>query len=340
MVHLRIVVPSYQSQHALDLLDGSASVVNLVRLEHVAQRPEGDLILADVARDEVSLIVADLRELDVDLEGSIAISEIDSQVSASAERAERASRKHRDLGDPVVWEEVTARTSEGVDLTHTFVIFMALAMLIASVGIYFDQPILIVGAMVVGPEFGPIAGACVAIVSRRFELVRRSVRALAVGFAIGIAVTLLATLALKAIGEAPDSLDFDQHTLTRFISEPNFFSAYVAFIAGVVGMLSLTSAKSSALVGVLISVATIPAAASMGVSAAYGDWDGAGSAAGLLGVNIAAIFAGGLLALYIQRLLYRRRRLRHLSEAGRARAGLPLGSSARSGTPRSRPDAF
>ncbi len=338
MVHLRIVVPSYQSQHALDLLDGSASVVNLVRLEHVAQRPEGDLILADVARDEVSLIVADLRELDVDVEGSIAISEIDSQVSASAERADRASR--RDLGDPVVWEEVTARTSEGVDLTHTFVIFMALAMLIASVGIYFDQPILIVGAMVVGPEFGPIAGACVAIVSRRFELVRRSARALAVGFPIGIAVTLLATLALKAIGEAPDSLDLDQHTLTRFISEPNFFSAYVAFIAGVVGMLSLTSAKSSALVGVLISVATIPAAASIGVSAAYGDWDGAGSAAGQLGVNVAAIFAGGLLALYIQRLLYRRRRLRHLSEAGRARAGLPLGSSARSGTPRSRPDAF
>ena len=39
---------------------------------------------------------------------------------------------------------------------------MVLACLIASVGIYLGSPILIVGAMVVGPEFGPLAGFCVA----------------------------------------------------------------------------------------------------------------------------------------------------------------------------------
>ena len=37
-------------------------------------------------------------------------------------------------------------------------------------------------------------------------------------------------------------------------------------------MLSLTSAKSGALIGVLISVTTIPAAANIGVAAALGDW--------------------------------------------------------------------
>ena len=37
-------------------------------------------------------------------------------------------------------------------------------------------------------------------------------------------------------------------------------------------MLSLTSAKSGALIGVLISVTTIPAAANIGVAAAFGDW--------------------------------------------------------------------
>ena len=40
---------------------------------------------------------------------------------------------------------------------------MALACLIAAVGIFLDSPILIVGAMIVGPEFGPIAGLCVAL---------------------------------------------------------------------------------------------------------------------------------------------------------------------------------
>ena len=41
MVHLRIVVPSYQAEHALDLLDATPSVCNLVYLERVARPPEG-----------------------------------------------------------------------------------------------------------------------------------------------------------------------------------------------------------------------------------------------------------------------------------------------------------
>jgi hypothetical protein len=44
---------------------------------------------------------------------------------------------------------------------------MVVAMLIASIGVLVDQPILIVGAMVVGPEFGPLVALCVGIVARR-----------------------------------------------------------------------------------------------------------------------------------------------------------------------------
>jgi uncharacterized membrane protein len=54
-----------------------------------------------------------------------------------------------------VWEEVEARTNEQVELSGVYLAFMALAGLLAMVGIYRDSAILIVGAMVVGPEFGP-----------------------------------------------------------------------------------------------------------------------------------------------------------------------------------------
>ena len=70
------------------------------------------------------------------------------------------------------------------------------------------------------------------------------------------------------------------HELTGFISEPDFFSFFVAFVAGTVGILSLTNAKSGALIGVLISVTTIPAASNIGVAAAYGDWNEAGGRRG------------------------------------------------------------
>ena len=53
-------------------------------------------------------------------------------------------------------------------------------------------------------------------------------------------------------------------------------------------MLSLSTAKSGALIGVLISVTTIPAAANIGIAAALGDWDTAAGSAGQLVVNLAA----------------------------------------------------
>jgi uncharacterized hydrophobic protein (TIGR00271 family) len=327
MVHLRIVVPNYQAEHALDLLQASPSVCNLIYLERVAKRPEGDLILCDVAREDASVIVSDLRELDIDREGSIAMEEIDSLISVSAARAEEAAAGAG--ADAVVWEEVEARTSENIELSASFVAFMVVAMLIAAVGIVTDQIILIIGAMVVGPEFGPIAGLCVAAVQRRGEVAKRSLIALAIGFPAGITACFLFTLALDGVGLIPEGFAAEDHPFTQFISSPDEFSFIVAYLAGMAGVLSLTSTKSGALVGVLISVTTIPAAANIGVAAALADWSEWRGAIGQLSLNLSAIFLAGIGTLYVQRLLYVRRRRRHLYDEAREAAGLPVGRSRR-----------
>src|SRR5215212_3427019 len=175
MVHMRIVVPAYQTEHVLDLLENLPSAINVILLERAARKPQGDVILCDVAREDASVVVADLRELNVDKEGSIAIEQIDSAISAVAAAAEKAAAGMP--GDAVVWEEVESRTSENIELNGVFLAFMALACMIAAVGIFLDSPILIVGAMIVGPEFGPLAGLCVALVQRRPEVIRRSLKA-------------------------------------------------------------------------------------------------------------------------------------------------------------------
>ncbi len=327
MIHLRIVVPSYQAEHALDLLANTPSVCNLIYLERAARRPEGDVILCDVTREDASVIVSDLRELDIDREGSIAMEVIDSQVSHAAAEAERATAGLP--SDAVVWEEVESRTSENVELSASFLIFMALAMLIAMVGILTDQLILIIGAMIVGPEFGPIAGLCVAAVQRRRDLLRRSFTALAAGFPLGITVTFLAALLINAAGLVPETFSQEGHPFTAFISSPNGWSFVVAYLAGTAGVLSLTSAKSGALIGVLISVTTIPAAANIGVAAALGDWHEWVGAMEQLSLNLAAIALAGIGTLFVQRRLYLRRRVAHLQAEAREAAGLPLGRSRR-----------
>ena len=82
MVHLRIVVPSHQSEHVLDLLRATPSVCNLIYLERAAQKPEGDVILCDVAREDASVIIDDLRELAV--ETGAAIDDADARVIGAA----------------------------------------------------------------------------------------------------------------------------------------------------------------------------------------------------------------------------------------------------------------
>ena len=208
---------------------------------------------------------------------------------------------------------------------------MVLAMLIAMVGILTDQLILIIGAMIVGPEFGPIAGICVAAAEKRRDLFRRSLRALVIGFPIGITATFLAALLLNGLGLVPQDFSQGTHPFTQFISSPNGWSFLVAFLAGVAGMLSLTSTKSGALVGVLISVTTIPAAANIGVAAALGDWHEWLGAMEQLSLNLAGILIAGTGTLLLQRRLYMRRRRAHLHDEARVAAGLPIGRSRRVG---------
>jgi uncharacterized hydrophobic protein (TIGR00271 family) len=321
MVHLRIVVPPDRSKQVVGLLETTPSACNLIFLEGAARQPDGDVLLCDVAREDASVLIDDLKELDIPRDGSIALEQIDSQLSEAAERAERAARGAP--SDAVVWEEVEARTSENIELSGTFLAFMVLACLIASVGIFTGSPILIVGAMVVGPEFGPLAGLCVAAVERRLGVGLRSLTALALGFPVGISAAFLFTLLCVATGLVDSDFKSTQNPLTQFIAEPNEFSFIVACFAGAAGVLSLTSAKSGALVGVLISVTTIPAAANVGVAAALGNGDDWVGAMEQLSLNLVAIALAGVGTLYVQRLLFERRRLRHLGDDSRVAAGLP-----------------
>ncbi len=328
MIHLRIVARGGKTDGALELLEGSQSVCNVVLLAGTARDPTGDVILADVAREDASIVISDLKELGIPRDGAITLEEVDTQISDLATQAVEHARGAP--ADSVVWEEVEARTSENVELSATFVAFMIIATLLAAVGIYQDSPILIVGAMVVGPEFGPLAGFCVAAVNRRRDLALRSALALAVGFPLGITAAYLATLAFRGLGLFEDSFTQEGHGLSNFIAAPDFFSFFVAACAGAAGMLSLSTAKSGALIGVLISVTTIPAAANVGVAAAYQDWSSWRGSMAQLAINLGSIVVAGSAVLYLQRLLYIRRKARHLRDPERRAAGLPATARTRS----------
>ena len=121
------------------------------------------------------------------------------------------------------------------------------------------------------------------------------------GFLVGIAGTILFTWAITAVGLVDESMLIAERPLTSFIWQPDALSWIVGFLAGVAGVLALTSAKSGALVGVLISVTTVPAAANAAVALAY--WvpsEAIGSGVQLM-INLASITVAGVLTLLVQR---------------------------------------
>jgi uncharacterized hydrophobic protein (TIGR00271 family) len=282
----------------LQVLETSPAVTHLCVNEQSARKPSGDVVSFDVAREGATSVLEALRTFGLEQKGAIVVENLDVSISESAIRAEEETPG--EPADAVVWEQLEQSAGEETRLSITYLCFMIVATMIAGIGVMLDQPILIVGAMVVGPEFGPLVALCIGIVTRRRQPAARALGALVLGFAVGMAATVILTWILT-IGLLNESMLIAERPLTSFIWKPDALSWIVGFLAGIAGMLALTSAKSGALVGVLISVTTIPAAANAAVAIAY--WvpsEAIGSAIQLV-INLSAIAVAGTLTLLVLR---------------------------------------
>lgn len=296
MLHLRVIAPTESSDSVLEVLRREAGVAHIVVHRDAALDPRGDEITADIARESANDVIAELKALGLKRRGAITLDVVDTVVSTAAYRAEKEAEG--DPADAVIWDELAARTREESTMNATYLTFLTLACLIAAVGVVTDSPVTVVGAMVVGPEFGPLAALAVAIVRRRGYLARRAALALVVGFPLAMLVTAIAVLAGEAVGWIELGTTRQLRNVD-FIFQVGPLSFVVALFAGAAGMLSLVSAKSSALVGVFISVTTVPAAGFAVVAATVGDWQIAEKSAAQLGVNLTGIVVAGVLVLWV-----------------------------------------
>jgi uncharacterized hydrophobic protein (TIGR00271 family) len=305
VLHLRVISPPDRTDEVVRIIEAAPGATNLVVLPGAARQPEGDLILCDVVREAGSQVLSALRRQRIHEVGSIAIDHVEVALSHVATVAADAAPGL--ASDAVVWDEIEQKTGDETELSGTYLVMFAVAAVIAGIGVLLDQPILIVGAMVVGPEFGPLAALCVGIIRRKPVFVRKASIALGVGFATAIVVTIGTTYLLDLTGLVNKGMLLQERPLTDFIWRPDAFSWVVGFLAGVAGMLSLTSAKAGPLIGVLISVTTVPAAANIAVAIAYGVLDEALGSAGQLLLNLAAIVTAGVLTLLTQRWFWNRK---------------------------------
>jgi uncharacterized hydrophobic protein (TIGR00271 family) len=303
VLHLQLRVPPELTEKVVDILTRDDTVTNVAVFENGYSKPPGTLVLADVAREGANPVIAALREMNIQHAGSIMLSEPSTLLSDAAVEAELAAPGEPD--DGVVWDIVENRVRIESKLTWSYCSFLTLATLIAGTGRLLDQPILIVGAMVVGPEFSPVAAICLALARPRMSLLPRAARTLVLGFLVALAIAAPLWFVGTRLGLVSPH-DAASGELTSFIVNPDIWSFVIALLAGVAGVLSLTTSKSGPLVGVFISVTTVPAVGTIALCIGAGVWSEVNEAALQLGVNILGMLISGTLALLVQRLVWSR----------------------------------
>ncbi|HXA59076.1 MAG TPA: DUF389 domain-containing protein, partial [Streptosporangiaceae bacterium] len=245
MLHLRAITPAGRIDSVVAALDGCPGVTNLVVLGGAARRPEGDLVEADVARETVNDVIESLRGLGLDQDGSISLDTVRISLSAAARRAKDAIPGYGD--DAVIWAELDQVTANDSQLSWSFLAFLVLATQLAGIAALIDSPILIVGAMVLGPEFGAVAAICFGVLFRDMRRIRVALRTLVIGFAVAIAITYVFALVGRWLGVIDFGRLPESRPLTGFVYQPDRWSFIVALLAGAAGVLSLTSGRSQAL---------------------------------------------------------------------------------------------
>lgn len=205
-----------------------------------------------------------------------------------------------------MWTDVVERAYDETEVTWTHLNFMILATLLAAIAIITDSIILVIGAMVLGPECIAIAALGLALVRKRPSLFRRSLRSLASGFTVSISVVTVIALVARLAGVISVTDLMRPRPGTEFIYTPNWWSLVVAVIAGSAGALALTSSKSGGLVGVIISVTTIPASGNIALALVFLEWHEVFGSAAQLVVNIIGMAMAGWATLQLQQRVWAR----------------------------------
>ena len=140
---------------------------------------------------------------------------------------------------------------KSIDFKGANVWILAFAVIVASVGLNVNSTPVIIGAMLISPLMGPIIGAGLSIGINDSQLLKRSLRNLA----IMVIISIIASTAFFAI--SPLSLDEPTELLAR--TRPTIYDVFIAFFGGLAGIIEGSrKEKGTVIAGVAIATALMP----------------------------------------------------------------------------------
>jgi uncharacterized hydrophobic protein (TIGR00341 family) len=177
-------------------------------------------------------------------------------------------------------EELYNGIERGARLDSTFLLLVFLSTIVASIGLIENNIAVIVGAMVIAPLLGPNIALAFATSLGDRELMWQALKTNMAGLSLTLAMAI-------AVGMIWPGYLNSFEIIVRTDVKPD--SIVLALASGSAAVLSLATGLSSALVGVMVAVALLPPAATLGMMLGSGQFNLALGAALLLAVNVVCI---------------------------------------------------
>lgn len=201
--------------------------------------------------------------------------------SAQPDRKERISSS-----SAVSREEVYAAISDGAKLHRHYLSLVALAAVVAGIGLTRDNTAAVIGAMVVAPLLGPNMAIALGIVLGDTPLVRRALVAAGAGFTLTLVFSIGLGLLLSPDPATPELASRTQVGIGDLV---------LGLAAGCAGALAFTSGAPTYLTGVMVAVALLPPTVASGMLLSTGETAGSISALLLAAGNVVSVTLAAIL---------------------------------------------
>lgn len=186
------------------------------------------------------------------------------------------------LRGSITREELHDEMEKGARISVDFLLLILLSSVVAGIGLIHSDVAVIIGAMVIAPLLGPNLALAFGAALGDKPLIFKAVKTNIVGLGFTLLITIAAGLFI-----APETVLQSVEMLNR--TNVGFASIILALASGAAAVLSLTMGVSSALVGVMVAVALMPPAVTLGITLGTGQLDLAYGTFLLLSTNVVCV---------------------------------------------------
>jgi len=293
---VQVTIPAGKRDALLSVLDDEG--IDYVVTDEASGREYVGVVYFPIPTAAVEPVLESLREVGIDDQAYTVVLTAETVVSRKFEQLKEKYEEDKGSDDRIAREELQARAEDLASSLPTYVVMTVVSAVIATAGLLLDSPATVVGSMVIAPLIGPAMAAAVGSVVDDDELFARGVRMQALGVTLAVVAAGAFAALVNLLNLVPASLDPATIGQVRERLNPDFLSLAVALGSGIAGAVSLTTGVSSALVGVMIAVALVPPAATVGIGIAYGSPVMAVSSGVLVVVNLLSINLAALGVLW------------------------------------------